>query len=173
MPPLLTLPELRARVETGLGDEALTGLLAAADAMIVDRHGDHPTAIPIVYPLLPSNYWTVLLPRRAAVISDVMDFGSLEQTRDARIRTDVMLASGGWEIWAGETGRFRRYVSLRLTPHDDTILRREVTAAVVSAMLHHQPGIQSDRIGEYSRTNADYLRALMAAMHPLDRLVVR
>ena len=170
MPPLLTLTELRARVETGLGDDALNGLLTAADAMIVDRHGDHPTAA-IVYPLLQANYWTVMLPRRASAVNDVQEFTALGLT--TRARDDVTLASGGWEAWAGEKGRFQRYVSLRLVPFDDTALRREVTASVVAAMLHHQPGIQSDRVGEYSRTNADYLKALMTAMHPLDRLVVR
>ena len=171
MPPLLTLPELRTRVETGLGDEALAGLLAAADAMIVERHGAHPTATPISYQMLPTNFWTILLPRRASSIAAVSDFTAWLQP--PRARTDVILASGGWEAWAGDMGRFRRYAQLELVPHDDTELRRAVTASVVAAMLHHQPGIASDRVGEYSRTNADYLRALMTAMHPLDRLIVR
>lgn len=144
----LTPAELQARVATELGAEALDAVIAEASALITERLGAEPTE-PVVQEYvtpgaaLPLTYWP--------------DPGRPLEVRD--LATDTVVPAGTYRLH-GRTLRGVWPPKVRVTY---SLRRREQLLALLRGVcldlcrlaIDNMGGLQSDKLGDYSRTAAD------------------
>lgn len=150
---LLTVEELRQRISTTLDDEALEGMLEAAELEINRRAGPIARAEFIV-----GGHSTVMIARRPGTLDAVIEYvGDVTTILDA---SDFELEPGSNVVrrllgGTNPSQRFRGQVEIRYTV-DDTALRKEVQAELVRLDITAGSGgsgaITQQRIGEWSES---------------------
>lgn len=162
---LMTVAELRTHVTSSLTDAALQTLLDAAETAITARVGAadaiserHPTT---VYDAASGTYATVtpspfLYPaRRVATVTAITE--TVGGTVTTLAANDYRVWPGGWQIERLATGTNPRAswtgtVDITYAAASDVAERKRVQLGLVRLDLNHNPGLQSESIGDWSET---------------------
>lgn len=138
MPTLLTADEVRDHIETDLVDDALTRVIEAADAEIINKLG----AVASQVENLPGGGVELFLARRASAVSEVIErfdlgFGPQETTLED---DDFSLRPDGMRVERLFTGTnpapyWRGEIKVTSTPDDDSARRKLLLVNLVKLEL--------------------------------------
>lgn len=165
----LTVEQLRGFVATDLGDTELDTLLDAAYEAIDEVAG----ASGAITEIVRSSGDLFMLARPASAVSTVVEL---------RLGGDLTLATDDWQLVGGQmvrrlstgtnpSSRWCARTSVTYTPATDTNERDRVAIALVKLDATAAPGLQSQRVGEWSETydtGNDYATeraAILASLH--------
>jgi len=150
---MLTVADLRLRLDTQLGDTALQSLLDSAYQAIEQRV--EPSGPITEY--LSARGELLMLSRPADVISDVLEFVWAGQDGVELDDTDFELRSSGQTLRRLTTGTnpsrwWRGKVSVTYLPRDDEALRDSVAVQLISLDVNTKFGLTSQTIGTWSES---------------------
>jgi hypothetical protein len=167
---LLTVDELRTYITTGLSDDAVLGLLDAAEHDL--------GSIDAVTERKDGGYAALVLDRRVGTITTVKE--------DIDTAAPLTLSSNdyrvdGYILHRLDTGTNPRWtwngeVEVIHTPADDLAERKRAQVALIRLDLSIQGGITSERIGDYSvgyGAGNDYESKRAAIIAPFRPAMVR
>lgn len=142
----LSVDQLRLRLNTPLGDEALQDKLDAAYELIDQRLGPIGEAAE----LLDARGPLLMLSRRAISITSIKEGLRTLDTGDYQLRT------GGRTLLRLQTGanpsrRWRGRVDVTYLPFLNEASRDEAAASLVELDLNFTPGLVSERIGDWAQ----------------------
>lgn len=161
-PPLVTVPMCLEYMESDVSGAQIQRLIDDADNEVVRVAGSHPTATRSEQ--LVGGEVLLFLPAPAASITSVT-----EHLENYLGGTTTVLASDDYRLWfdgralqrlsdgTNSATRWGSRIDVVYTPVDDIAQRRKVILDLVQLGLQYQPGVQSERIGDYSHSNNDYL----------------
>jgi hypothetical protein len=152
---MLTIDDLREHVTSTLGDDALELHLNAAYEVIDDAIGSNSDVSELIY---AGSGPLFMLSRRAKAIVSISE-------------RDVALDPLDYEL------RGRLLIRLDTGPHSDSRWRGwvDVTAAIalVKLRLNYDPGVTSERIGDWTSTQSDGAAFIEERQTILDALAAR
>ena len=160
MATLMTVSEVREAVETGVSDTIMEIWLDAAEEDIIRFAGANGVAQVYSKPVEPRISY-LLLPRRAVSVELVQVEGQDVATADWELEhggLSVRLWLRSSYLWS--ISRYARYnwdVTIYYTAVDDTNQRKAALIQLVRMQSQHD-GLASERVGDYSRSSADYAK---------------
>lgn len=175
---LLTPAGVRAHVETDRSDEALTQLIADAEASLVARHGpNHPGPVSLVRSqadLMLVSPSILYLERPVESITQVTEFWGdlITETESVLDPADYRVMYGGHALErlgnaTNPRWRWGQRVVISYVPQDDTAQRRRVCIDLVKLALRYDAR-RSETAGDHSETALDDYTAERASL--LDEL---
>ena len=138
----LSVAQLRTFVDSELGDDALQALLDAAAEAIAEVAGSTDA----VTEYLAGGYARIVTVRQVASVTSITEDGILLGTDDYRAAGYVLtrLATG-----THPASRWGRESVAVYAPADEAAERDRVQLALVKLDLTHNPGLASERVGDW------------------------
>lgn len=149
---ILTPDQFREHVVTAVEDDALTRLLDAAEAAIVDAAG--PPGADVVE-LVEGGFNRIVLSRPAAAIVSVREASGSTTWNDPLTTDDYETL--GHSVLVRLGGRWARRTEVTYTPAADWALRMQAQIKLVELELNNPTGIGQNTVGPFAeQIVADY-----------------
>lgn len=151
--PLMSLPEVRQNIETGLLDEALQRIMDAAEQDIDNRYGAVGSQVDDLEGGGKSIWTTRPISSITTIVETVLDDKTTLATDDYTIRHDIQLdrendGTNGRMLWGHR-------VKITYVPVDTTARRRGVYLRLITLAIQYS-GLDSSRQGDFSSKGLDY-----------------
>jgi hypothetical protein len=164
---MLTIDDLREHVTSTLGDDALELHLNAAYEVIDDAIGSNSDVSELIY---AGSGPLFMLSRRAKAIVSISERDVALDPLDYELRGRLLIRL---DTGPHSDSRWRGWVDVTYTPEASEDLRDEAAIALVKLRLNYDPGVTSERIGDWTSTQSDGAAFIEERQTILDALAAR